>query len=194
MNWAKVDRLLFRRNLHFVEHVRVAGQQLRADNVGKKTGYGKCHGRAKHEDFINCGECAGFAARTNVAGPQCILQVEDLATQLTAQRRYISLRSQSAFHDIMRPTPPTTVMGLLPSVLMPGEGSELYRGLGGVVLGGLVVSTLFTLVLVPTVFSLMLEAQAKLIQRLDRSSDATSTLDDVLDPPSELPISSRVDD
>jgi HAE1 family hydrophobic/amphiphilic exporter-1 len=43
----------------------------------------------------------------------------------------------------------TSVGGMLPLVLMPGSGSELYRGLGAVVVGGLVVSTLFTLVLVP---------------------------------------------
>ena len=43
----------------------------------------------------------------------------------------------------------TSVGGMLPLVLMPGSGSELYRGLGAVVLGGLVVSTLFTLMLVP---------------------------------------------
>ncbi len=49
----------------------------------------------------------------------------------------------------------TTIFGLLPLVLFPGAGSELYRGLGAVVLGGLFVSTIFTLILVPTVFSLM---------------------------------------
>ncbi len=49
----------------------------------------------------------------------------------------------------------TTIFGLLPLVLFPGAGSELYRGLGAVVLGGLLISTIFTLVLVPTVFSLM---------------------------------------
>ncbi|MFT5327358.1 MAG: HAE1 family hydrophobic/amphiphilic exporter-1 [Planctomycetaceae bacterium] len=54
----------------------------------------------------------------------------------------------------------TTVLGLLPLVLFPGAGSELYRGLGSVVLGGLLVSTIFTLVLVPTLFSLMLDAKA----------------------------------
>lgn len=43
----------------------------------------------------------------------------------------------------------TSVGGMLPLVLMPGSGSELYRGLGAVVVGGLVVSTVFTLVLVP---------------------------------------------
>ncbi len=51
----------------------------------------------------------------------------------------------------------TTVFGLLPLVLFPGAGSELYRGLGSVVLGGLAVSTLFTLLLVPTLFTLLLD-------------------------------------
>ena len=51
----------------------------------------------------------------------------------------------------------TTLFGLLPLVLFPGAGSELYRGLGSVVLGGLLVSTVFTLLLIPTLFSLMLD-------------------------------------
>ena len=61
-------------------------------------------------------------------------------------------------------TTTTTVFGLLPLVLRPGAGSELYRGLGAVVLGGLIVSTIFTLVLVPTMFSLMLDLRAWLAQ------------------------------
>ncbi len=56
-------------------------------------------------------------------------------------------------------TTTTTVFGLLPLVLFPGAGSELYRGLGAVVLGGLVVSTVFTLVLVPILFSLVMGAR-----------------------------------
>jgi HAE1 family hydrophobic/amphiphilic exporter-1 len=51
------------------------------------------------------------------------------------------------------------VFGLLPMVFSPGAGSELYRGLGSVLLGGLVVSTVFTLVLVPTLFSLTMQAR-----------------------------------
>jgi hydrophobic/amphiphilic exporter-1 (mainly G- bacteria), HAE1 family len=54
-------------------------------------------------------------------------------------------------------TTTTTVLGLLPLVLFPGSGSELYRGLGSVVLGGLIVSTLLSLVLVPTLFSLTID-------------------------------------
>ena len=48
----------------------------------------------------------------------------------------------------------TTVLGLLPLVLFPGAGSELYRGLGSVLLGGLLVSTLVTIVLVPLLLCL----------------------------------------
>lgn len=54
-------------------------------------------------------------------------------------------------------TTTTTVLGLLPLVLIPGSGSELYRGLGSVVLGGLLVSTFFTLILVPCLFSLLVQ-------------------------------------
>ncbi len=51
----------------------------------------------------------------------------------------------------------TSVGGMLPLVIAPGAGSELYRGLGAVVVGGLLVSTIFTLLLVPMVFSLVFE-------------------------------------
>lgn len=55
----------------------------------------------------------------------------------------------------------TTLFGLLPLVLASGAGSELYRGIGSVVLGGLAVSTLFTLVVVPALFSLVMDARYK---------------------------------
>jgi HAE1 family hydrophobic/amphiphilic exporter-1 len=52
----------------------------------------------------------------------------------------------------------TSVTGLLPLILAPGPGSELYRGLGAVVAGGLLVSTIFTIFLVPLVLGLVLRA------------------------------------
>ncbi len=60
-------------------------------------------------------------------------------------------------------TTATTVLGLLPLVLFPGAGSELYRGLGSVLLGGLLVSTLFTLVFVPTLFRIMMDIKDTLL-------------------------------
>jgi HAE1 family hydrophobic/amphiphilic exporter-1 len=56
----------------------------------------------------------------------------------------------------------SSILAFLPLVLSSGAGSELYRGMGAVQLGGMTLSTLFTLVLVPTVFSLWLDAQAGL--------------------------------
>ena len=61
----------------------------------------------------------------------------------------------------------TTTFGLLPLVLSSGAGSELYRGIGSVVLGGLMLSTVFTSLLVPAVFSLMMDWKLK---RQSRSS------------------------
>lgn len=56
----------------------------------------------------------------------------------------------------------TSVGGMAPLVLMPGSGSELYRGLGSVVVGGLLVSTVFTLLLVPLLLSLVSDVQERL--------------------------------
>ena len=54
----------------------------------------------------------------------------------------------------------TAIFGLAPMVISPGAGSELYRGLGAVLLGGLLFSTVFTLVVVPAMFTLFLDFQA----------------------------------
>ncbi len=56
----------------------------------------------------------------------------------------------------------TTVFGMLPLVIFSGAGSELYRGLGSVVLGGLIISTIFTLLLIPAVFSLVMDIKTRL--------------------------------
>lgn len=48
----------------------------------------------------------------------------------------------------------TTVFGMLPLVLFAGAGAELYRGLAAVIIGGMIVSTLFTLVLIPSLLQL----------------------------------------
>jgi HAE1 family hydrophobic/amphiphilic exporter-1 len=53
----------------------------------------------------------------------------------------------------------TTLFGLIPLVVFPGAGSELYRGLGAVLLGGLLVSTVVTLVVVPSLFGLAMEGK-----------------------------------
>ena len=55
----------------------------------------------------------------------------------------------------------TTVFGLSPLVFSPGSGTELYRGLGAIVLFGLLFSTLITLTFIPSLLSLVLEWRAR---------------------------------
>ena len=49
----------------------------------------------------------------------------------------------------------TSVFGMLPLVVFAGAGSELYRGLGSVVLGGLSLSAVLTLLIIPPLLSLV---------------------------------------
>jgi len=67
----------------------------------------------------------------------------------------------------------TTVFAMLPLVVFPGAGSELYRGLGSVVLGGLIVSTIFTLILIPAVFSLAMDAKMRLSRKKEYTEAAS---------------------
>jgi HAE1 family hydrophobic/amphiphilic exporter-1 len=55
----------------------------------------------------------------------------------------------------------TSVLGMLPLVLFPGAGSELYRGLGSVVLGGLALSTIFTIFMVPALLSFFIKDEKR---------------------------------
>ena len=58
----------------------------------------------------------------------------------------------------------TSVVGMLPLVVFPGAGSELYRGLGSVVVGGLAFSALLTLIIVPPMMAIVvgpLESRTK---------------------------------
>ena len=77
----------------------------------------------------------------------------------------------------------TNLLGLAPLVLFPGAGSELYRGLGSVVLGGMLISTIFTLFLTPCLFSLMMDAKswlgARLWNRSERKVPALPAEEDV---------------
>lgn len=57
-----------------------------------------------------------------------------------------------ALQSRMRPiamTSLTSIFGMLPLMLSPSAGSEIYRGLATVIVGGMSCSTLFTLILLP---------------------------------------------
>ncbi|WP_147820412.1 efflux RND transporter permease subunit [Salidesulfovibrio onnuriiensis] len=53
----------------------------------------------------------------------------------------------------------TSVFGMLPLAVAPGPGSELYRGLGAVVLGGLALSTVFTVFVIPSLLMFFIKME-----------------------------------
>jgi len=54
----------------------------------------------------------------------------------------------------------TSIFGLLPLIVFPGAGSELYRGLGSVVIGGLTLSAVLTLAIIPPLLAVMVRKPA----------------------------------
>jgi HAE1 family hydrophobic/amphiphilic exporter-1 len=85
------------------------------------------------------------------------------------------------------------LVGLLPLVLAPGAGSELYRGIGAVLLGGLLISTIVTLVFVPALLSLMIDLRAHLFPEQAAESAAPAELaDDERYPEAEVVRADRI--
>ncbi|NIP38459.1 MAG: MMPL family transporter [Candidatus Dadabacteria bacterium] len=107
----------------------------------------------------------GFVILIGIVVNNAILIVHQalnyMKEQGMASKEAISESVKSRIRPIFMSTT-TSVFGMLPLVLFPGSGSELYRGLGSVVVGGLVVSTIFTLFLVPSVFSMVLDFRERL--------------------------------
>ncbi|MEA1943420.1 MAG: efflux RND transporter permease subunit [Pseudomonadota bacterium] len=59
----------------------------------------------------------------------------------------------------------TSLLGMLPLLLVPGVGSTIYRGLAAAIVGGMSVSLVFTLVLIPCLLRLGEARQARSVQQ-----------------------------
>lgn len=60
----------------------------------------------------------------------------------------------------------TTILGIAPLVFIPGAGTELYRGLGAIVMFGVAFSTLVTLTVLPSLMITLIALQQSLVSRL----------------------------
>jgi len=85
---------------------------------------------------------------------------------ILCQERGMNVRDASvtAAKSRLRPilmTTLTTVLGMVPMALGRGEGSEMWNGLGITVAWGLSVSTLITLVIIPTLYCALSERAAR---------------------------------
>lgn len=102
----------------------------------------------------------GFIMLTGLVVKNAILLVEQSLVYLREGHMSVRDSVREAVRVRVRPvlmTSLTSVVGLLPLAVLPGAGSELYRGLASVILGGMIVSTLGTLILVPLVLTVVIE-------------------------------------
>ncbi|MBQ2851916.1 MAG: efflux RND transporter permease subunit [Bacteroidales bacterium] len=72
----------------------------------------------------------------------------------------VTTASQQRLRPILMTTL-TTVLGMIPMALGSGEGAEMWNGLGITVSWGLTVSTLITLVLIPTLYAIFISRREK---------------------------------
>jgi multidrug efflux pump subunit AcrB len=70
-------------------------------------------------------------------------------TRVDAVRSSLETRLRPIFSSTL-----TAIFGMLPLVVVPGAGAEIYRGLGAVIVGGILVSHVFTLILMPAMLRL----------------------------------------
>ncbi len=80
-------------------------------------------------------------------------------TNLMRDRGYelyeaIAISGKSRLRPVLM-TAATTILGMLPLALSTGEGSEIWRPMGITVIGGLVFSTIVTMVVVPVMYGIL---------------------------------------
>jgi len=69
----------------------------------------------------------------------------------------------------------TSICALMPLVISTGSGSEMYRGIGSVLLGGLALSTVFTLFVIPALLAFFIGFEKKRQNDAGESIPAAST-------------------
>lgn len=98
----------------------------------------------------------GFIILLGLVVNNAILLVDQTKVAMTsglsreaAVKQAIFLRARPVYLSTL-----TSLFGMLPLMLMPGVGSEIYRGLATVIVGGMAISALFTLILMPSLLQL----------------------------------------
>ena len=106
----------------------------------------------------------GFVILIGIVVNNAILLVHQTLFHIRSEKMRISDAIMEATRNRVRPifmSTATSVFGMLPLVVVPGAGSELYRGLGSVVVGGLSLSAVLTLLIIPPLLSMVAKAAEK---------------------------------
>jgi multidrug efflux pump subunit AcrB len=92
--------------------------------------------------------------------------------QAAAVAQAVRLRARPIYMSTL-----TSIFGMLPLMLIPGVGSQIYRGLATVIIGGMALSAVFTLLLMPSLLRLPPIAFTRfkrLTTRIDNSKGVTA--------------------
>ncbi|ELR98845.1 efflux RND transporter permease subunit [Gloeocapsa sp. PCC 73106] len=110
----------------------------------------------------------GFVILTGIVVNNAILLI-DRALQLQQEGKSFDDSLYYATRDRLRPifmTVGTTILGMLPLAFIPGQGTELYQGLGIALIGGLALATFLTPTVVPALMGLLRDFTPKLKRSL----------------------------
>ena len=92
--------------------------------------------------------------------------------QAAAVAEAVRLRARPIYMSTL-----TSIFGMLPLMLIPGVGSQIYRGLATVIIGGMALSAVFTLLLMPSLLRLpplKLTSFKRLTTNIDNSKGVTA--------------------
>jgi hydrophobic/amphiphilic exporter-1 (mainly G- bacteria), HAE1 family len=106
----------------------------------------------------------GFVILIGIVVNNAILLVHQTLFHVRAENMNAHDAIMEATRNRIRPifmSTLTSVFGMIPLVVFPGAGSELYRGLGSVVVGGLSLSAILTLLIIPPLLALIVRAEGK---------------------------------
>ena len=135
----------------------VAKGEALARELGEATVFVRCDVSSGPDVQALVQACVERFGAPGIVVNNAILVVDGALTRIRGGME-LGLSVAESVHGRLRPimmTTCTSLAGLLPLVLFPGSGSELYRGVGSVVLGGLALSTVLTIFVVPAVFTLL---------------------------------------
>lgn len=92
----------------------------------------------------------------------------DGMSRLEAVKQAVRIRARPVYMSTL-----TSLFGMLPLMAIPGVGSEIYRGLATVIVGGMAISAIFTLILMPSF--LQLDFHLNKLFRVNPSQTISST-------------------
>jgi HAE1 family hydrophobic/amphiphilic exporter-1 len=101
----------------------------------------------------------GFVILIGIVVNNAILIVHQALYNRRSEGLPVTQAILTATRDRLRPifmSTTTTVAGMMPLLLAPGAGAEIYRGIGAVIVGGLSLSAVLTLFLVPPLLALVM--------------------------------------